>query len=76
MLAAATETVTNLVNQDLRASLPTYTHRPDTVSESVGTAPEFSPSSLTAFPVVSLPTNTKPQGHPQPPVKLWDVRVD
>jgi hypothetical protein len=48
----------------------------DAVSEYVGTAPEFSPSSPTAVPAVHLPTKSKLQGRPQPPMKLWHVYVD
>jgi hypothetical protein len=77
LFTASTETMANLANQELRASMPTATHRLDAVSTSVGPAPEISRVAIrlpTAVPAVPLPTNTKSQGRSQP--KLWDAYAE
>jgi hypothetical protein len=76
LLTAATETVADLANQELRASKPAQPHRLDIISESQGTVPELAPVSLTVAPRLPLPVKALPKGRPSPPVKAWEVYVD
>jgi hypothetical protein len=76
LFTAATETVDNLDNQELRASQPAQPHRLYIVSESQGAVPELAPISLDVAPTLPLPVKALPKGRPIPPVKSWEVYVD
>jgi hypothetical protein len=76
LFTAATETVADLANQELRASKPAQPHMVDIVSESQGTVPELTPIALNVAPTLPLPVKALPKGRPSPPVKSWEVDVD
>jgi hypothetical protein len=76
LFTAATETVVDLANQELRASAPAGPHCLDAVSESQGSVPELAPIAPAAAPTLSLPSKALPKDSPSPPVKSWEVYVN
>jgi hypothetical protein len=76
LFTAATETVANLANHNMRDKLASSPHRLDDVSETPPPAAATVPRARAGQAPTRLPPKSSPAGRPAPPVKRWDVYVD
>jgi hypothetical protein len=76
LFTAATETVADLVNHQLRYRLSCGPHRLDSIAETPPPVPPKVPHVTAGQAPTQIPPQPTPTGRLSPPVKSWEVYVD